>query len=179
MTTLSGLRDYHKDVADPRFRAAEESFMAACPWPYRDVRDEHLVWDIEVAIDGWWYRLDIKWDSYMKTSQRVAFEQAHRYRDGRVTDGWGVHPKLDLVAYVPDKGRLSRVYSVPAIRAFIAEYEWDRERRGWGTFGKSNWKPSGLYQTVGYALPMDQLEEFGALIAEVELDAKGIGDGVD
>lgn len=179
MTTLSGPRDYHEDVANPEFRAAEELFREACPWPCRDNRDAHEPWDFWVVIDGWEYSLDVKNDLQMHRWRRVAFELCHEYADGRVVDGWGRHPELDLVAYVPETKHVAYVHSVPLIRDHIGAHESEWKRRGWATFAPGNLRWSREFNTHGYAIPMAELEAAGTLIAVIPLDAKGIRDGVD
>jgi hypothetical protein len=160
------------DVKNPVYIEAEERVLYWLRKRYGygsvwDARDTHRSYDFLAHLGtADQKQLDVKTDSYLNETGRVAFESRVRYMDGKETPGWG-RKGLDLIAYVcPVEWRM---YLVDGhILARLVDENEETLPPGWKRFSKLN---PGRCVVEGFAIPLEDLDASQAIVTSVSLEA--------
>lgn len=165
-----GRPEYEYDVRDPLYREAEDrvhNWLVSQGKLVADNRDQHTFHDFTV---GHAWTLDVKADTYGYENGHVAWEQGIAHHNGRVREGWGLHPGLSYVAYVlvPPVSVRERVpwpvvlCNAARLRSFVEEHRETDVCRGFVVYGTDR-------DGFGFILDLGALREYGAVLQEGEV----------
>lgn len=165
--------DFLTDVNDATNKKAEEIVFRQLQSHFRgerveirDLRSLNLKWDFTIVRDGREYTLDVKCDHYIEATQRVAFEMYHIHDNGGIEPSWGLNPRLDFIAVIPDTFRFIKILPLHYVRSYVCMMqklyptESLLEHRHWKEIMAKNRGLGSGWMTYGWAVPLSGLERY-------------------
>jgi hypothetical protein len=152
------IADFQADVNDEVNREAERVTVDALrryfdgkPVGVKNIAHEHKKWDIILEYGGREHRLDVKCDSYIETSGRIAFETHEVSAGSQPRPSWGFDERIEYLAVVPRSLKWIKVFRLSFLRSYVGymlavhgidalveHYDWKSWsylNNGWTTYG--------------------------------------------
>lgn len=165
MARSGGRFRFEDDVANERFKAAEDAVIPACRdalYEVHDIRDQHTYADFILTGGMGRKTLDVKFDGWFEETENVVFEDFHEYEDGTRRLGWG-HSDLDWLGIVGASCQWVSVFDVPLFRALVDLNRHHAVALGWKPYTAENERNGRPYVTHGLCVPERDLRRQGAL----------------
>lgn len=158
---------FEDDVANARFRAAEDAVALACRdalYEVEDLRSRKTFADFRLVGGMGAKTLDVKYDRWFESSGNVVFEDVHRHENGREWRGWA-WSELDWLGIVGASCQWVNVFDMPRFRELVELNRHQADALGWKAYVAKNEAEDGIYRTHGFCVPERDLKEVGAMRA--------------